>query len=103
MPNLLTKVADKKVAATPIRAHNPLNPPITDGFRPVKQTHRALWSQKGIYSRIQGFVLSLNREYIQVIRSHPANEDKNRLVYNQLYAWSDFRHISAFNALRDQF
>lgn len=45
MPNLLTKVADKKVAPTPIKAHNPLKLPITDGFKPVKQTHGALWSQ----------------------------------------------------------
>lgn len=38
MPNLLTKAADEKVAATPIKAHSPLKPPITDGCRPVKQT-----------------------------------------------------------------
>ena len=37
MPTRLTKFADKKVAATPITAHNPLKPPITDGF-----THRCV-------------------------------------------------------------
>lgn len=39
MPNRLTKLADKKVAATPITAHNPLKPPITDGFTPVIKTY----------------------------------------------------------------
>lgn len=37
MPNRLTKSADINVAATPIKAHNPLNPPMIDGFRPVKK------------------------------------------------------------------
>jgi len=37
MPTRLTKFADKKVAATPITAHNPLKPPITDGFTPVEK------------------------------------------------------------------
>jgi len=33
----LTKVADRNVAATPMKAHNPLKPPITDGLTPVEQ------------------------------------------------------------------
>ena len=37
MPNRLTKSADINVAATPIKAHNPLNAPMIDGFRPVKK------------------------------------------------------------------
>lgn len=37
MPNRLTKFADKKVAATPITAHKPLKPPITDGFTAVEK------------------------------------------------------------------
>jgi hypothetical protein len=37
MPNRLTKSADINVAATPIKAHNPLNSPIIDGFKPVNK------------------------------------------------------------------
>ena len=35
MPSRLTRLADTNVAATPIKAHNPLKPPMIDGFRPV--------------------------------------------------------------------
>lgn len=38
MPSRLTNVADKNVATTPMDAHNPLNPPIIDGFTPVKDS-----------------------------------------------------------------
>lgn len=34
MPKCLTIFADTNVAATPIKAHNPLKPPIIDGFKP---------------------------------------------------------------------
>lgn len=37
MPNFLTRVEDTNVAATPIKAHIPLNPPIIDGCKPVEQ------------------------------------------------------------------
>jgi hypothetical protein len=51
MPNRLTKSADINVAATPIKAHNPLNTPIIDGFRPVKKSHiivrQELWRENG--------------------------------------------------------
>lgn len=36
MPSIFTKVADTNVAAKPMMEHNPLNPPIIDGFIPVK-------------------------------------------------------------------
>lgn len=34
MPSRLTIFADTNVAMTPIKAHNPLKPPIIDGFSP---------------------------------------------------------------------
>lgn len=34
MPSRSTIFADTNVAATPIKAHNPLKPPIIEGFRP---------------------------------------------------------------------
>lgn len=34
MPSRLTRLADTNVAATPIKAHSPLKPPMIDGFRP---------------------------------------------------------------------
>lgn len=34
IPNRRTKYADKNVAATPMKAHSPLKPPMIDGFRP---------------------------------------------------------------------
>ena len=37
IPSRLIRLADTNVAATPIKAHNPLNPPMIDGFRPVKE------------------------------------------------------------------
>lgn len=37
MPKCLTRVEDTNVAATPIKAHIPLNPPMTDGGKPVEQ------------------------------------------------------------------
>jgi hypothetical protein len=37
MPNCLTRVEDTNVAATPIKAHIPLNPPMIDGCKPVEQ------------------------------------------------------------------
>lgn len=37
IPNCLTKFAETKVAVTPMKAHNPLKPPIIDGLRPVRQ------------------------------------------------------------------
>ena len=36
MPRWFTRVEDTNVAATPIKAHNPLNPPMIDGCKPVK-------------------------------------------------------------------
>ena len=43
MPNRLTRLAETKVAATPIKAHNPLKPPIIDGFKPetISRTPRS--------------------------------------------------------------
>ena len=37
MPKCLTKVAERNVAATPMEAQSPLNPPIIDGFTPVQR------------------------------------------------------------------
>lgn len=34
IPSLRTMYADKNVAATPMKAHNPLKPPMIDGFKP---------------------------------------------------------------------
>lgn len=36
MPSCLTRLADMNVAAKPMIEHNPLNPPIIDGFIPAK-------------------------------------------------------------------
>lgn len=36
IPNRFTRLAEINVAATPMKAHNPLKPPIIEGFRPVK-------------------------------------------------------------------
>lgn len=33
MPNFWTSLAEMNVAATPIKAHNPLKPPMRDGFK----------------------------------------------------------------------
>ena len=40
MPNCLTKVEDTNVAATPIKAHIPLNPPMIDGCKPAEQSKK---------------------------------------------------------------
>lgn len=37
MPSRLIKLEEINVAATPMNADNPLNPPMTEGLRPVKQ------------------------------------------------------------------
>lgn len=48
MPRCLTIFAETNVAATPTKAHNPLKPPIIDGFKPeiVKsgETFEMKWS-----------------------------------------------------------
>lgn len=36
MPSRLTRPAEMNVAATPMKAHEPLKPPMIDGFKPVK-------------------------------------------------------------------
>lgn len=46
MPSFLTRVADMNVAATPMKAHNPLNPPITDGLVPVKHHKDTIGRQR---------------------------------------------------------
>lgn len=36
MPSRLTRPAEMNVAATPMKAHKPLKPPMIDGFKPEK-------------------------------------------------------------------
>jgi len=36
MPNCSTRVEDTNVAATPMKAHIPLNPPMIDGCKPAE-------------------------------------------------------------------
>lgn len=47
MPSRLTRHEDTNVAATPIKAHSPLKPPMIDGFKPVKQCHDILELELG--------------------------------------------------------